>query len=56
MQSHPGEHPMTDVLNTPLHDDDLLAEIEMTGDLMILAMESDGPVCQHTIDDILQVQ
>lgn len=46
---------MTDVLNAPLHDRDLLAEIEMATELMILAGESDGPLCQRRIDAVLQV-
>lgn len=47
---------MADVLNTPLHDDDLLAEISLTGDLMIVATEADGPIGQHTIDRVLGVR
>lgn len=45
---------MTDVLNTPLHDHELLTEIAMTSDLMIVAAESDGPLPQRAIDAILQ--
>lgn len=47
---------MTDVLNTPLHDGDLLAEIEIATELMIVASESEGPLCQRTIDTVLRVQ
>ena len=46
---------MTDSLDQPLHDSELLAEIEMTSDLMIAAAQSDGPVGQQTIDAVLQV-
>jgi hypothetical protein len=46
---------MTDVFDTPLHDGELLAEIAMTSELMILAAESDGPVKQRTIDEVLRL-
>jgi len=45
---------MTDDMDTVLHDDDLLAEIELTSELMILATESNGPVSQRSIDAVLQ--
>jgi hypothetical protein len=47
---------MTDALDQPLHDDELLAEIQMTSELMIAAGQSDGPVEQRTIDDLLDVR
>lgn len=50
------EGPMTDVLNMPLHDHELLAEIAMTSDLMIVAAESDGRVPQRAIDAVLQAE
>lgn len=46
---------MADVLNAPLHDADMLAEIELVTELMARASESDGPVSQRTLDEILQV-
>jgi hypothetical protein len=47
---------MTDVLNMPLHDRDLLSEIELVTELIAVATESDGPICQRTIDSVLQVR
>jgi len=47
---------MTDSMDTPLHDDDLLDEIELTSELIILATESAGPVSQGRIDAVLQVE
>ncbi|MDQ4086076.1 MAG: hypothetical protein M3165_09685 [Actinomycetota bacterium] len=47
---------MTDVLNLPLHDRDLLAEIEMVTELIAVATESDGPICERTIDSVLAVE
>ncbi len=44
---------MTDVLNLPLQDHELLAEIAMISDLMIVAAESDGPIPQPAIDAVL---
>jgi len=45
---------MTDNMDTVLHDDDLLAEIQLTSELMILATESTGPVSQRSIDAVLR--
>jgi hypothetical protein len=47
---------MTDVLNMPLHDHELLAEIAMTSDLMIVAAESEGRLPQRAIDAVLQAE
>jgi hypothetical protein len=47
---------VTDVLNMPLQDHDLLSEITMTSELMIAAAESDGPIPQRAIDALLQVR
>jgi uncharacterized membrane protein YebE (DUF533 family) len=47
---------MTDSLDQPLHDSELMAEIELTSDLMIAAAQSDGPVEQEEIDALLQVR
>ena len=46
---------MTDAMNTALHYDDLLAEIELTSELIILATETTGPVSQRRIDAVLRV-
>ena len=46
---------MTDAMDTALHDDDLLDEIELTSELIILATETTGPVDQRRIDAVLRV-
>jgi hypothetical protein len=46
---------VTDVLDMPLHDHELLAEIAMTSELMIAAAEAEGPIPQRAIDAVLQV-
>ncbi len=56
MQHLGSTHAMTDVLNLPLHDRDLLAEIEMVTELIAVATESDGPICERTIDSVLAVE
>jgi hypothetical protein len=50
-----GAQLMTDAMDTALHDDDLLAEIELTSELIILATESTGPVSQRSIDAVLRI-
>ena len=44
-----------DVLDVGLHDSDVLDEIEMTTDLIIAASESEVPLPQQRIDEILGV-
>lgn len=45
------------VLHDPqLHDADLLEEIALTGELMVLASETTGPVSQADVDRILGVR
>jgi len=39
-----------------VHDHDALAEIELYGNLMIAASESDGPLSQAQIDEVLGVK
>jgi hypothetical protein len=46
---------MSDVLYTPVHDGELLTEIEMVTELMAVAAESDGPMCERSIDAVLHV-
>jgi hypothetical protein len=46
---------VNDVLDTPLHDPDLLAEIQLVTELIAVATEADGPVPQRTIDTLLDV-
>jgi len=45
-----------DQLNVPLEDAELLAEVELTTNLIIAASESDGPLPQERIDQLLGVQ
>ena len=42
-----------DQFDVTLEDDDLLAEVELTTNLIIAASESDGPLTQEQIDAIL---
>jgi len=46
---------VTKPLDLRLRDEDVLAEIEMTSNLMIAASESDGPLPQEQVDQILGV-
>ena len=47
---------MNDILDTPLQDPDLLAEIQLVTELMAVATQADGPVPQRTIDTVLEVE
>ncbi len=47
---------MKDRLNVHLHDGELLAEIDLVGELMIAAAESDEPMGDETIDEVLGVE
>jgi len=49
--SLPGPEP----LDARLRDQNALDEIEMTSNLMIAASETDGPLTQQQIDEILGV-
>jgi hypothetical protein len=42
-----------DQLNVPLEDSELLAEVELTTNLIIAASESDSPLDQEQIDNLL---
>jgi len=44
---------VNDRLDVPMHDADVLDEIEMTSNLMIAASECEGPLAQDLIDRIL---
>ena len=46
---------MSDQLDVSVHDVDVLAEIEMMTNLIIATSESDAPLSQRLIDDILGV-
>jgi len=47
---------MKDRLNVHLHDGELLAEIDLVGELMIAAAGSDEPLGDETIDEVLGVE
>jgi hypothetical protein len=44
---------MDDQLNVPLEDAELLAEVELTTNLIIAASESDVPLSQADVDRLL---
>ena len=46
---------MNDQLDVSVHDTEVLAEIEMMTNLIIATSESDGPLPQPQIDEILGV-
>ena len=46
--------PVTDQFDMTLTDVELLAELELSADLMVAANASDGPLSPETIDRILQ--
>ena len=46
---------MNDPLDVNLHDKELTAEIQLYGDLMVMASESVGPLDQGVIDRALGV-
>jgi hypothetical protein len=47
---------MTELQDEDLRDDDLLEEIGLTGELMVLAAESRGPLSQADVDAVLGVR
>jgi hypothetical protein len=47
---------MDDQLNVPLEDSELLAEVELTTNLIIAASESDATLPQDAIDQLLGVE
>lgn len=46
---------MDDKLNVPLEDAELLAEVELTTNLIIAASESDAVLSQEQVDQLLGV-
>jgi hypothetical protein len=50
-----GDSPVNDQLDVTVHDTEVLAEIEMMTNLIIATSESDGPLPQVKIDEILGV-
>ncbi|CUR55398.1 conserved hypothetical protein [metagenome] len=47
---------MHDQFDISLEDSDLLTEVELTTNLIIAASESDGPLSEDEIDEILGIQ
>ena len=47
---------MDDQLNVPLEDSELLAEVELTTNLIIAASESDAALSQDEVDKLLGVE
>jgi len=47
---------MNDQLDIGLEDNQLMAEIHLVTDLMIAAVESEGPLEQAVVDGILRVE
>ena len=47
---------MDDQLNVPLEDAELLAEVELTTNLIIAASESESPLTQDEVDRLLGVE
>jgi hypothetical protein len=54
-ESAKGEPHVNDQLDVTVHDIEVLAEIEMMTNLIIATSESDGPLPQIKIDEILGV-
>ncbi len=52
---HGGSDVVDDPLNVGLEDSELLAEVELTTNLIIAASESDSPLDQHDVDTLLGV-
>ena len=46
---------MDDQLNVPLEDAELLAEVELTTNLIIAASESESPLTQDEVDRLLGI-
>ena len=51
-----GSGVVDDQLNVPLEDSDLLAEVELTTNLIIAASESDAALSQDEVDRLLGVE
>jgi hypothetical protein len=50
-----GQPPVNDQLDVTVHDSEVLAEIEMMTNLIIATSESEGPLPQGQIDEILGI-
>ena len=53
---HGGSTVMDDQLNVPLEDAELLAEVELTTNLIIAASESEATLDQDEVDRLLGVE
>ncbi len=51
-----GSGVVDDQLNVPLEDVELLAEVELTTNLIIAASEAEAPLCQDEVDRLLGVE
>jgi hypothetical protein len=51
-----GSGVVDDQLNVPLEDSELLAEVELTTNLIIAASESDAPLDQDEVDRLLGIE
>ena len=51
-----GSGVVDDQLNVPLEDAELLAEVELTTNLIIAASESDTPLAQDEVDRLLGIE
>jgi hypothetical protein len=51
-----GSGVVDDQLNVPLEDAELLAEVELTTNLIIAASESESPLTQDEVDRLLGVE
>lgn len=47
---------LDDKLNVPLEDAELLAEVELTTNLIIAASESDAPLAPEQLDELLGLE
>ncbi len=56
ISGHRGSGVLDDILNVPLEDAELLAEVELTTNLIIAASEADSPLAQDEIDRLLGVE
>jgi hypothetical protein len=51
-----GSGVVDDQLNVPLEDAELLAEVELTTNLIIAASEADAPLAQDEVDRLLGIE
>ena len=56
ISGHGGSGVMDDKLDVPLEDAELLAEVELTTNLIIAASEAEAALDQETVDRLLGVE